>query len=622
MPEIDATPAETENRTPFRLTISVDTTLYALFFLVSLALRLIDLNTIVLNDAEAHEALAVFRAINPIAVGTPLVAHDPLMFTFNALAMVVGGANNVTARLATALLGAAIVLMPILFRRWLGRSNALIMSVLLALSPVLLTSSRTMSGAVWTLALAIGAVWLLGRYLETHRAPWAIGGMIAAALMLIGTEAAGFWMVIMLAVGLVFAVVTADDPDHALRHQLRATFRELPWIRASILTVIVLAVVGTVFLFHTDGVGAFGDVITRGLSGFILRPAQFPLAYPLFTSLIYEPVLWIFGLIGAWIVLREGGKFLERGLIGWLLVGILATLIYPGAGAEHALWLTLPLIGLSVVSIIRILTPIADSLWPVPGWGPWLHGLAVVATLAICGINLLYVGRAVLTSAPSLIPSLAQPFHLVLVILTIVLSVILFFLVGSVWGARAAWHGMGIGVLIVLSIYGAGAGWRASVVNSSDPREFWRPHAVSQNLNLLQKALINTSLRASGMPYDMPLNVAWSDDSALAWVIRDYRKAQYVTATSSALTGPAILAPKVDDKPQLGAAYVGEPFAVYLKWDRGTMQDWDILAWLYSRETRVEPDITDRVVLWVRSDVYGVPSDSLTSPAPASAPSG
>ncbi len=608
-----------EANSAFRLTIAVDQVLYAIFFGVALVLRLAELGTIVLSDAEAREALSVFRVLNPNAAGSPLLTTHPLLFAANALTMTVGGSANMVVRLPTVIVSLLLILMPLLFRRWIGRTSAVILAGLFTLSPVLLTASRSMSASVWSLALALFSVWLIGRFMETRRAAYALSATTTLALLVFASEASGFLVALSLIVGLAFALATTDDPDRGTMRAVRDTLTGWPWLRGLLIAGGALILVGTVFFLHLSGLGGIGEVVGRSLQGFVIRPAQNPVAFPLLTSLIYEPVFWIFGVVGAAIVLREDGSFLQRGLVGWLIAGIVACLVYPGASAQHALWLTIPLAGLAAITIERILTPVQDRFWNVPVWGPWLHGIGVVATLSITAINVLTIGNAALRVSPALIPAIDQPFRLVLTLLTLALVVILFFLIGSIWGSRAAWHGLGIGLLIFLGVYSLGSGWRASVTSADDAREFWRPHPAQQNLVLLEKELVTASLRNTGMPYEMPLSVAWADDGALAWAIHRFEKTTFVTQTSPALNGPAIIAPRQDEKPALGAAYVGMDFPVYANWDRGTMQYWDVFPWLYQRDSRVQPTTNERIVLWLRADVYGVPSSSLQNlgqPAP------
>ena len=311
----------------------------------------------------------------------------------------------------------------------------------------------------------------------------------------------------------------------------------------------------------------------------------------------------------------ENGNFVNRALVGWLVVSILAALLYQGGQSAHALWFTLPLAGLSAVAIDKALRPVYDQFWNVPTWGPWLHGLAVVAMLAIIGVNLVIIGRAILLASPEQFPSLSDQDRLRLLfdIPAILLVVITFFLVGSMWGNRAAWRGMGIGVLIFLSIFTFSQGWRAAVVNADDPRELWRVNPAARNLNLLEQTLTTASRRVDGMPYSTELVVqtnsdVTAEDGALAWVLRKF-KTQYVTALAPSTNAPVIILPASVQSPAVAAAYVGQDFPVYYTWNRTTLS-WDLLSWYYERATRVPVQSGQRIVVWVRSDIYGVPTDT------------
>ncbi|MFN8418936.1 MAG: hypothetical protein U0528_06795 [Anaerolineae bacterium] len=172
--------------------ITAEMLIYALIFLLALLTRVADLGKFPLDAGEAREALAAYRAITPEAAGSAITSSQPLAFSFNAIALTIGGADNGVARLPTALLGALIVLIPLLYRRWLGVGIALLLSIGLALSPVLFMSSREMGGAVWSTALALLSVWLIGRYIESARASFAIGGTTTFALLVLMAEPAGF----------------------------------------------------------------------------------------------------------------------------------------------------------------------------------------------------------------------------------------------------------------------------------------------------------------------------------------------------------------------------------------------------------------------------------------------
>jgi hypothetical protein len=202
---------------------------------------------------------------------------------------------------------------------------------------------------------------------------------------------------------------------------------------------------------------------------------------------------------------------------------------------------------------------------------------------------------------------------LFMVFLAGLLAIITFFLVGSLWGARAAWHGLGIGVLAFLLMYNFNAGWSAAITRADDPRELWHIRPASRNLALLESTLRTASLRATGQPYAVQMVVqlmpGMADDSPLAWTLRHFTRVTFVDALSAAVSAPVVIGPAEDDSPSLGASYVGQRFATYFDWDSSTMSYWDFVPWLYDRQTRVPAVAAGHVVVWVRTDVYGLSGD-------------
>ncbi len=70
------------------------------------------------------------------------VYHGPLLYHVTALVFALFGDTDVTARLATSLVGVAIALTPLLFRRWFGKVGTLAAIAFMAISPVLMFRSR------------------------------------------------------------------------------------------------------------------------------------------------------------------------------------------------------------------------------------------------------------------------------------------------------------------------------------------------------------------------------------------------------------------------------------------------------------------------------------------------
>ena len=277
--------------------VPLEILLYVAFAALALVLRLPDLGTIPLGDREAHEALSAFRAISTVPESQLLVAHNPMMFAANVLIMSVVGGDTGTARLATAIVGFLLVLSPLLFRRWLRPTKTLIAVGLLAISPVLLISSRSMGGSVWAMAAALAGVYCAVRFAESRNVNFALVASAAFALTVLMAESAGFVIVLGLAAGLIFAVAARDVPDNRFCRVVVETLGGWPWLRGLIAAAVGVGLVGTVFMFYPRGLSGLGDVLGQALNGFISRPAGYPFAFPLLASILYEPVLWVFGLV-------------------------------------------------------------------------------------------------------------------------------------------------------------------------------------------------------------------------------------------------------------------------------------------------------------------------------------
>ena len=98
--------------------------------------------------------------------------HGPLLFEATALIYHLFGPNDFTSRIFVALTGIVLVMTPVLFRTWLGRSGALAASVLLLISPSISYYSRYIRHDVPLLLAAVLLLWVILRYLEDGKSNW------------------------------------------------------------------------------------------------------------------------------------------------------------------------------------------------------------------------------------------------------------------------------------------------------------------------------------------------------------------------------------------------------------------------------------------------------------------
>jgi len=98
---------------------------------------------------------------------------------------------------------------------------------------------------------------------------------------------------------------------------------------------------------------------------------------------------------------------------------------------------------------------------------------------------------------------------------------------------------------------------------------------------------------------------AGTDDTGpLAWSLRRFWKTQFVTLLEGGINTRAVIAPQTDTEPPLGATYVGQGFAQRNFWDPQTLLLVDSVPWLANHQTRNPPIPTERMILYLRSDVY------------------
>ena len=595
------------------LTITGEAVAYLVILAVAALLRFTDLGAMPLSDAEAYHALSALRTVDPDTPGPALPPASPALFAGQAAVMGLLGGDEGTARLFTALVGLGLALTPALWREKLGRLPALIFSALLALSPTAVAAARLNDGATLSAALAMLAVWLARRFAETRATPWAAAlGIDLAALVLL-VEPGGPLMALCLAAGAGFLWLL--DEEGQTRAALVDGVRAFPWVVALLSAAASVALVATLLFLYPAGLSAVGEVLGDFVQGLGARPAGQTFAHPVLVLLFYEPLAWIFGVIG--LVSAVGANRAPRPalrfLAGWALAALAIGLFYPGATSAHALLMILPLAALAArVIAVRLETPPVEigeaasweGMWQTPGWGlpAYIAGLAALA--AAVYINLMIMGRemADLAFAATLQSELPR---LVLAGLSLGLIVIVFFLVGATWGSRTAVRGFIMAAVFVLGAYTFSAAWGLAVFRADDPRELWYLDRPTRALRQLVRVVQDGSERDVGTPNTAPVAAQIPPDGALAWALRDFENLTFVSGPSAAITTPLVILPADDPEPVLGADYVGQGFVTRRTWRFDSVGLQGLLGWVLQRYAFTQPLPAEEYIVWMRTDVYG-----------------
>jgi 4-amino-4-deoxy-L-arabinose transferase-like glycosyltransferase len=593
--------------TDTRAPLTLETALYAALFGGALALRLLHLGQAPLSDVEAREALAVLDWLRGAPAAGPLPASplpaSPAYFFLTYLAFWLFGASDAAARLGPALLGSALVLAPALVRDRLGRGGALAASAVLAISSSLLAASRSADGAVialFALAFGLGGLW---RYIRSGSAAWAVA---AGAALGLGLASGPAFLLGLVSLGLALLLLdwSAPEGEPGPRETLVQLRAGLPLVLAAAGLAVLL--VSTVLLVYLPGVGALAASWLAWLRGYWPATAGRPAALvPLFV-LVYEPLLVVFGLAGAWRAFRAGNR-LGMGLAWFSLLSVAQLLLYSGRQLPHVVWITAPLAVLAGWALHGI---IADR------WSRSDAPVAVVQagiTLAVTAFAFLNVasyaemvraGRAGFplyqTTIMGVDISVTPIAPLGVALLALALVFVVAYLLGMGWAPRGVQLGLAAAGGLVLLAMNTSAAVGLTLVRPHSPVELWAEQPAAADVRRLQATLADVSNFWVGLPTDIQVAVQASEQSALAWALRDYGNAVFVDRLAPAIDSPVVITPHDVQDPTLGSVYVGQSFPLRATWQaRMSLPEW--VNWLaYRRAARVE---TEPVILWVRQDV-------------------
>ena len=320
--------------------------------IVSSALRLARLDWLALSPAEASrafDALILFEG-RPLAEGQSLPDTSPLFLLLQVLSYLLFGVSDATARLAPALAGTGIVLLALALHPYIGRLPALTMALFAGLSPILLFSSRTADPDIliaFFALLALVAFLRVGDAADdrTRQLIWCgVLGLGLAAMFASGPVALSVLLTML--VGFGAALFGESGRTGAIRPAATAILKR----PANILTVIVVFVVVTVFVFSraltsVSALRGVGDTVVDWVRYLADDPSSTPTQFFLLAILLYEIAALLCAIAG--FALLDDQR--ERGLswlffLGWFVAALVLFSFSSGRGPDQAVHVALPLV--------------------------------------------------------------------------------------------------------------------------------------------------------------------------------------------------------------------------------------------------------------------------------------
>lgn len=554
--------------------VTMEQLAYAVLLLVPLIIRLIDLGARPLAPAEASTALRAWQASQGHAPA--LDAGIPVLFTLETLTFWLLGASNALARLWPLLASAALILVLLDWRRWLGRTPTLLTATLLTFSPLLNAFARRNDGVSFALLAAALMIAGWARLQEADRRGWVpLAGGVGLALI---SGPVGFSGLLALLALALFS--------------LRKGYNLPSWPNISHLAIAVgvLLVGGTAFFMIIDALGLAAINLTTWLQAWTLPPVA--VLWAALHLLVDEPLIIPLGLAGLiWgLRRRTPSSFLHPA--AWLLLAV-ALFQGPDAAGSRAL----AALFLAPLAAQFLLDFRREGVFAWNEVEPVLYGIVFEILLALTVFSLITYSRSGENSQLSLMIGAA--------VMAIVVSVVFFFFIG--W--RRLLSVGALALILSLAIYNvaeiSGIGYdlaapRYATLYTPDTRIA---------LDDLRQTVGDISERQHGDRWALPIAILSDVPAAdlLQWELRQAPLLTVVDSVSLENAPPLVIAPAAREL-ALSERYAGEPFRILDTWspDQGDIRQ--KIAWLIFRTAPWDRPTTD-VVLWADSQVL-IPPES------------
>lgn len=632
--------------------VSVEALAYVALALLTLLLRIADLDTAPLTDFEADLALQAWHTVDNDAPGAFQVSSSPLSHGSQLIMFSLLGANEFTARLGAALAGTALALAPLLFRESLGRTRTFVWAGLLALLTIPIVSSRTADGTVFMMLFTIMAIWMIRRYWYSRRfrdACWAIA-FLSFMLLLCSPSGIPLLLVLMVAGWLavwrtaISAPQRLDLPGDDILQLAVKRLRDFPIASAAFVPLLLVVLTSTVFMLNPAGLSTLSALVNEAITG-ITQSSSFDGARHGFVAIFaYEPLLIIYALGGAWLLWKKGDiTYIDRFAAAWAAIGALGLLLYPGAKATDAMWVVVPLTFLASYGITQLMVnrrvvvlwtqnddEEADSALYTPRyrWVKWAISVGVLMFLLILSVQFMQVARLMLQlpagiTFAELIPLLLEPAQtqllhaIVLLLVTAIVAFVVFLLTANFWGLGTCLQGVGLGFLWMTLLSGIGGAWNSSVAYDENRGDLWRQRSIANDAYLLRETLFELADRDTSGFSALDLYIVRDakgiirNDGMVAWLARDFPNARFVNKAEEAARAQIVLAAQNDALAEaLEGDYVGQRFLLRRVWSFTQLGIWDLPAWWTLGRLRGDSWREEHIVLWLRQDVYdGIPGD-------------
>jgi hypothetical protein len=570
---------------------TIEYSLYTLAFLLALGVRFYRLGAISLSDVEAGwalQALSIARG-EPVALGP-----QPLYSFLTGALFLLFGSTNFLARSLSALTGAGLVLLPLAYRRQLGRHASLLLAFALVLDPGLVAMSRVAGSPIPALVFSLAA---LSAFFARY---WAMAGVLFALAMLSGTSViygsfalaltwgVGYWLQ---REGRLVALGSSVMEGTTPILEKFAVRKALFWLVATLLLV------GTFLMRVPQGLGAMASTLPVYFEGWAVSSGVPALRLPV-ALLVYQPlfVFSLFGLLHAWRNRQPDSGFIKY-LSLWAAFAFLLVLVYPSRQVGDLVWVIVPLWGLTAYELARQFTN------PVEGSGRLIS--AGQASLMVLLLMFAWLMLASMGNVHSVTTPEIQQNALVLIFGALLMAGLTAALVALGWSWQVSRLGLLWGVTASLALWMLSGTIGSTQLRQGAEHELWTQAPVTAQVDLLVSTLGDLSAWQTGHRHMVEVAVS-VDAPSLHWALRDFPNVRFGSGFSAGELPSTIISYLDQETPILTGSYRGQDFAwqVYPAW-QGVLPD-NLAQWLAFRTAPIQQS---KIILWARDDIFADSSD-------------
>jgi hypothetical protein len=551
-----------------RQKITYEFGIYVLLTLVALVFRFGMLGNTSLSDHEAISALQAltlakgengFIGVNPGYVGLT----TPLFAIFED--------NDFWARFWPAVFGTGLVLVPYLFRKYIGRGAAFVLASLIVFDPLMVNISRTAASSIIGITCFFAG---LGFFLNKKPAL----ASVLWGLFLCGGLEIWIGVVVFLACLLVYKSTFGYE---------NINFKE-NWKKLVLPGVIVLIMTTTQFFLHPNGISGIGSSLAQYLKSW-QNSQQIDIGQFIVDVIVLQLPLLLFGVVS--VITRFLKKDKKTAFFStWWGLAFIMILVNPSRNSSQMGWVLIPLLSLSALLISNFFTALKfDNKWIGLG--------EIIFSILMIGMSFFFLMNII--NFPEVDPILYRNKFIALILPLLLLFAITGLFTWG-WNTSSAKNGFLVSLTVIGLVLMISAGWKATGWTSPGELELWKDGQIVTGNPLLQSQLADLGRWANGQATVIQVEVAGMDSPSLSWAIRNIDKVTYADQVNQNTTSEVIITP-ANLSIQTSASYRGQKFTWTQSPDSKnlTLRDW--IKWAVYRKS---PMISQDMVLWVRNDLF------------------